>query len=90
MLNKLSAGSNRLKSLEGALAGVKGECDAREREKDEAREESQLTLLQLHQVQEELQGLFRKLRYQDDLFLQHQKQGLAMRQALAKFVIARG
>ena len=43
-----------MKALEGELSGVKGELDARAKEQAEAREEGELTLLQLHQVQEKL------------------------------------
>ena len=48
----------RVKALEVELAGVNGERDARAKEAVLAREEAELTLLQLHQIQEELEHLF--------------------------------
>ena len=50
-----AAGAERVKALEAELVGVKGERDARVKEKEAAREEADLALLQLHQVQEELE-----------------------------------
>ena len=47
-----------MKALEGELAGVKGERDARVQEISEATEVAELTLLLLHQVQEELENVF--------------------------------
>ena len=80
------AGAERVKALEGELAGVKGERDARAKEKGEAKEEAKLTLLQLHQVQEELEHQFFESRAQHDLLRQHQRQSLAMRKAISKLV----
>ena len=48
----------RVKALEGELAGVKGDRDVRAKEVAEAREEAELTLLKLHQVQEKFESVF--------------------------------
>ena len=84
-----AAGAERVKVLEGELAGVKGERDARAKEKDEAREEAELILLQLHQVQEELERCFLESRTQDDLLRQHQTQSQAIRQVLSRLIADR-
>ena len=47
------AGSEHVKALEEELAGVKGDRDAQAKKALEAREEAELTLQQLHQVQKE-------------------------------------
>ena len=47
-----AAAAERLKALEGELAGVKGERDNRAKDAVKAREEAELTLLELRQVQE--------------------------------------
>ena len=52
------AGADLVKVLEAELVGVKGEHDARAKEAVLAREEAELTLLQLHQTQQELEHLF--------------------------------
>ena len=85
-----AVGADRVKALEGELAGVKGERDARVKENDEARQKCELTLLQLHQVQEELERYFLETRAQADLLRQQQTQSLAMRQAISKLVVDRG
>ena len=70
------AAAERVKALEAEMAGVKGERDAQAKEKGEAQEEAELTLLQLHQVQEELEHYFLQSRTQDDLLRQHQEQSI--------------
>ena len=85
-----AGGAERVKALEGELAGLKRERDVGEKEKDEAREENELTLLQLYQVQEELERYFLESRAQDDLLRQHQTQSLAMRQVISRLVVCRG
>ena len=47
------AGSEHVKALEEELAGVKGDRDAQAKKALEAREEAELTMQQLHQVQKE-------------------------------------
>ena len=68
------------------LQKVVCERDARAKEKGEAQEEAKLTLLQLHQVQEDLEHQFFESRAQHDLLRQHQRQSLAMRKAISKLV----
>ena len=85
-----TAGVERSNAMEKELAGVKGERDARVKENDEARQKCELTLLQLHQVQEELERYFLETRVQADLLRQQQTQSLAMRQAISKLVVDRG
>jgi chromosome segregation ATPase len=87
--SKAGDAAEQIKALMAKLAGVKGERDVQAKEKDEAREEAELTLLQLHQVQEELERYFLESRAQDDLLRQHQTQSLAMRQALSRLIAAR-
>ena len=81
-----AAGAERLKALEGELAGVKGERDAQAKEKEEAQEEAELTLLQLYQVQEELEHYFLQSRTQDDLLRQHQEQSSEFKSIISKLV----
>ena len=68
---------------------MKGERDVQEQEKAEAREEAELTLLQLHQVQEELERYFLESRSQHDLLSQHKVQSKLMRKAISRLVIGR-
>lgn len=87
--SKAGDAAGQIKALMAQLAGVKGERDVQAMEKGEAREEAELTLLQLHLVQEELERYFLESRAQDDLLRQHQSQSLAMRQALSRLIAAR-
>ena len=59
-----SAAEDLVKALKGELSGVKVECDAQARGKEEARKEVELTLLRLHQIQEELDHYFQLSRQQ--------------------------
>ena len=79
-----AAGAERVKALEAEMAEVKGERDALEKETGEAREEAELTLLQLHQVQEELEHYFQQSRTQDDLLRQHQAQATEFKLVILK------
>ena len=86
--NRARSSLDQLKTLEGELAGVKVERDAGAKEKEEACEEAELTLLQLHQVQEKLEHQFSEMCAQDDLLRKHLAQSLAMRKVISKFVIS--
>ena len=68
------------------LSQLRQQLEARDSELKDAREEAELTLLQLHQVQEELEHYFLECRAQADLLRQHQTQSLAMRQAISRLV----
>ena len=56
------------------------------KEKEEAREEAELTLLQLHQVQEELEHYFLKSRGADQLAAAQQDQLLRAQTLMAKLL----
>ena len=73
-------------ALERELADAKGERDARVKEKNDACEDAKVTLLQLHQVQEELERCFLESRALDDILCQYHKQSLAMREVIAKLI----
>ena len=83
---QVSAGAERMKALEAEMTGVKDERDTRAKEKEEAQNEAELTLLQLHQVQEELEHYFHQSRTQDDLLRQHQAQAIEFKAVISKFV----
>ena len=89
-LNELSqqesAGAKRLKALEEKLTAIQGERDALAKEKREAVEESELTLLQLHQVQEELEHYFLKSRGADQLTAAQQDQLLRAKVLMARIL----
>ena len=68
-----AGGAERVKALEGELAGLKRERDVERRRKTKP-EKEELTLPQLYQVQEELERYFLESRAQDDLLRQHQTQ----------------
>ncbi|QNI96567.1 hypothetical protein [Synechococcus sp. RS9902] len=76
-----------LNSVEVELARVKVEFDSQVKQKEEVNEEAELTLLQLHQVQEELERSFLESRVQGDLLRQHNTHALAMRQAIANLIV---
>ena len=81
-----AAGAQRMKALEGELAGVKGEREAQAKKAKEAREEAELTLLQLHQVQEELEHYFLKSRAVDQLAAVQQDQLLRAQALMARLL----
>ena len=81
-----AAGAQRMKALEGELAGVKGEREAQAKKAKEAREEAELTLLQLHQVQEELEHYFLKSRGADQLAAAQQDQLLRAQALMARLL----
>ena len=66
---------------------MKAVRDTQAQEKEEAREEAKLTLLQLHQVQEELENYFFKSQTQDDLLRQYQEQSLEFKIMISKLTI---
>ena len=71
--NERAAGAERVKALEGELAGVKAERDAQEKDKEATREDADLTLLQLHQVQEEVEHYFLLSRLQANMLSTSEK-----------------
>ena len=68
-----AAGAERVKALEGELDGVKAERDAQEKDKEATREDADLTLLQLHQVQEEVEHYFLLSRLQANMLSTSEK-----------------
>ena len=80
------AGEERLKALKAELANAIGERDAQTKEKGEVREEAELTLLQLHQVQEELEHYFLKSRGADQLAAAQQDQLLRAQALMARLL----
>ena len=81
-----AAGTERIKALEEELARAKGERDAQVKEKAEARAEAELTLLQLHQVQEELENYYIKSRGADQLAAAQQDQLARAQRVMAKLL----
>jgi len=67
MTQKRLFADEKLEILRKELAEAKENRDEQEEEKEEALEEAELTLLQLHQVQEELESYFLRSKSSDEL-----------------------
>ena len=80
------AKADRAKALEAELASVKDERDAQAQEVELTRKESELSLLQLHQVQEELEQYFLKSRGADQLAAAQQDQLLRAEALMARLL----
>ena len=78
---------HRYQSVATECQEVTEERDAQVKEKEAALEEIQLTLLQLHQVEDELKYYFHKTQNQDDLLKHHLAQGRVMRSTISKLFI---
>ena len=65
---------------------MKGERDAQAKEKGEAREEAELTLVQLHQVQEELEHYFVKTQSAEQLSAAQQDQLLKAKALMSRLL----
>ena len=78
--------AERIQSLEGDLLGVKDERDARARELGEAREEAELTLLQLDKVQEELEYYFERSRCAVEIATAQKDQLVRAQALMARFI----
>lgn len=72
-----------------AVVDLEAQLQAKEGELREAREEAELTLLQLHQVQEELEHYFLLSRGQDHLLGQYGQQQLQVQNLLAQLTTLR-
>ena len=91
---ELDARSEELNNLRSELEGqlqakvdLEVQLQAREGELRDAREEAELTLLQLHQVQEELEHYFLLSRGQDHLLGQYGQQQLQVQNLLAQLTL---
>ena len=78
--------AERMQSLEGDLLGVKDERDARAMELGEAREEAELTLLQLDKVQEELEYYFERSRGAVEIATAQKDQLVRAQALMARFI----
>ena len=72
--------------LQPRVQELEQQLHARDTELSEAREEAELTLLQLHQVQEELEHYFLLSRGQNELLNQYDEQQLRVQQLLGRLI----
>jgi len=72
--------------LQPRVQELEQQLHARDAELSEAREEAELTLLQLHQVQEELEHYFLLSRGQNELLNQYDEQQLRVQQLLGRLI----
>ena len=75
-----------MKAFEDALNGVKRERDVQAKEKAEARAEAENTLLQLHQIQEELEHYLQSSRSANQLAAAQQDQLLRAKALVARLL----
>ena len=90
---KRAAEAKRFKALEVELAKLKGKSDEQSKEKEDLQKivedlklQTELTLLQLHEVQEELERNFYQLRGKDELLKRRQAQQLRAKQLISKLL----
>ena len=76
-----------VEELKKQLKQVSASLTEKEMEAKDASEEAELTLLQLHQVQEELEHYFRSSRAKEELVQKHQAQQQRMKELMSKALI---
>ena len=80
------ARDEQVKDLEREIVGLKNEQNTQAKERGEMREESELTLLQLHKVQEELQHYFEKFRHTEKIATAQKNQLVRAQSLMARLL----
>ena len=78
--------AERLKVLEGKYGELAKEKEEAQQMVEDLTQQNELSLLQLHEVQEELEHNFYQMRGKDELLQRHQAQQLRAKQLISKLL----